>query len=58
MGGLLARVGDVPTKAEAEELLAEAERLNPGPWVANSRNVAAAARAISVAHGDLPLLRY
>ena len=49
----MGRILEVPTRAEAETLLVAAERLNPGPWVAHSRNVAAAARAISEAHSDL-----
>ena len=36
-----------PTPERAEELLREAEVMNPGPWVAHSRVVAAAARAIA-----------
>jgi len=37
----------VPSLAEAERYLAEAGARNPGPWVAHSRNVARAARAIA-----------
>jgi hypothetical protein len=36
-----------PTPELAEQLLRESEALNPGPWVAHSRVVAAAARAIA-----------
>ena len=36
-----------PTPELAERLLRESEALNPGPWVAHSRVVAAAARAIA-----------
>jgi hypothetical protein len=36
-----------PSVERAEELLREAEAMNPGPWGAHSRNVAAAARAIA-----------
>ncbi len=32
---------------EAEEMLAEAEKMNPGPWIPHSRNVALAARLIT-----------
>lgn len=41
----------IPTPAEAEAMLAEAARLNPGPWAQHSRHVAEAARAIA---GHLP----
>ena len=37
----------VPSAEQAEQLLAEAETRNPGPWVAHSRNVALAARCIA-----------
>jgi hypothetical protein len=43
----------LPSQSEAETLLTEAEHLNPGPWVAHSRLVAAAAEAIATACGDL-----
>ncbi len=43
----------VPDPATAEKLLLEAERLNPGPWVAHSRHVALAARYIAERHPDL-----
>ena len=42
-----------PTCEEAEQLLAEAEPLNPGPWVAHSRNVARCAEAIAAVCPDL-----
>jgi hypothetical protein len=37
----------IPTLAQAEALLDEAGRLNPGPWTQHSRNVAQAARLIA-----------
>ena len=37
----------VPTIQKAEELLKEAERLNPGPWIGHSRTAAFCARAIA-----------
>jgi hypothetical protein len=40
-------VGRVPTTEQAEGYLAAAAELNPGPWVAHSRNVATAARLIA-----------
>ena len=43
----------VPSLGEAEKLLLEAERRNPGPWVAHSRNVALAARCIAEPHPRL-----
>jgi hypothetical protein len=43
----------IPSLELAEELLAEGERLNPGPWVAHSRNVASAARLIAAHHPAL-----
>lgn len=36
----------IPTLQQTEQTLAEAEMLNPGPWVAHSRYVAQAARLI------------
>ena len=36
----------IPTLAQAQQLLAEAERLNPGPWVRHSHFVAQAARSL------------
>lgn len=41
---------NVPTPAEAERILAEAERLNPGPWVEHCRTAGACARAIAGRH--------
>jgi HD domain len=43
----------LPDLATAQALLAEAGALNPGPWVAHSRYVALAARAIAGPHPDL-----
>ena len=43
----------IPTLAQAEELIAEAERRNPGPWVAHSRHAGEAAQAIARKHPDL-----
>lgn len=40
----------IPSRQEAERLLAEAAQLNPGPWVAHSRNVALAASLIAQRH--------
>lgn len=37
----------IPILSEAEQLLSEAEKRNPGPWVAHSRNVALAAKCIA-----------
>lgn len=36
-----------PIRNEAERILAEAEHLNPGPWVEHSKNVAHCAEAIA-----------
>jgi HD domain len=44
---------NLPSRQEAIRLLEEAEKLNPGPWVAHSKNVAAAARIISDHHSRL-----
>ena len=44
----------VPPVTTAEALLAEAERLNPGPWASHSRYAAAAARILA---GYLPDLQ-
>ncbi len=44
---------NIPTLAEAEKLLDEAEARNPGPWVAHSRNVALAARHLAEVHPQL-----
>ncbi|TSA86743.1 HD domain-containing protein [Deinococcus detaillensis] len=46
-----------PTPAQAEQLLREAEALNPGGWAAHSRFVAQAARAIAGHHPDLDPVR-
>jgi deazaflavin-dependent oxidoreductase (nitroreductase family) len=43
----------IPTLEEAERCLAEAESMNPGPWVQHSRNVAIAARLIAEHHPEL-----
>ena len=43
----------IPSLQEAEALIAEAERRNPGPWVAHSRYVGEAAQAIASQHSDL-----
>ena len=42
-----------PNLEQAEALLLEAEKLNPGPWVAHSRNVALAAQLIAERHPNL-----
>jgi uncharacterized glyoxalase superfamily protein PhnB len=44
---------NIPSLETAQALLAEAERLNPGPWVAHSVNVARAARLIAQRHSGL-----
>jgi len=43
----------IPTLAQAQTYLAEAESKNPGPWVAHSARVGEAARAVAVHHPDL-----
>lgn len=43
----------LPAPATAEALLLEAEEMNPGGWVAHSRNVALAARIIAERHPTL-----
>ncbi|PNY82795.1 metal-dependent phosphohydrolase [Deinococcus koreensis] len=43
----------VPNPAAAQALLLEAETMNPGAWVAHSRNVARAARFIAQRHPTL-----
>ena len=43
----------IPSRQEAERLIAEAERLNPGPCVAHSRYAGEAAQAIVSHHPDL-----
>jgi len=42
-----------PSLEEAERFLAEAETLNPGPWVPHSKNVARAAKIIASHHPRL-----
>lgn len=44
---------EIPTRARAEALLAQAAAHNPGPWVAHSRYVALAAEAIARRHPQL-----
>lgn len=41
-----------PTRAEAAAMVAEGERLNPGPWGDHSRVTAKCAEAIAAACGD------
>jgi HD superfamily phosphohydrolase YqeK len=43
----------IPTLEEAEQYLAEGQRLNPGPWVQHSKNVALAAQLIAEHHPKL-----
>lgn len=43
----------IPTKSEADLLLAQAGRLNPGPWVEHSLSTGRAAQAIAGRHPDL-----
>jgi hypothetical protein len=43
----------IPSRQEAERLLTEAARMNPGPWVAHSRYVALAASLIAQRHPRL-----
>ena len=43
----------IPSVLEAERLLAQAELMNPGPWVAHSRYVALGARLIAEKHPRL-----
>jgi hypothetical protein len=43
----------LPTVQQAEAFLAEAARLNAGPWVEHSRVVARAAQAIAARHPEL-----
>ncbi|HHX65143.1 MAG TPA: phosphohydrolase [Chloroflexi bacterium] len=43
----------IPTIAQAEAMLAEAERMNPGPWVAHNRVAGRCARAIAAACDDM-----
>ena len=44
---------DYPKRSEAIKILCEAERLNPGPWVKHSENVAYCAEAIANACEDM-----
>ena len=44
---------NIPTQAEAERLLNEAEAKNPGGWADHARYVALAARNIAEVHPDL-----
>jgi HD superfamily phosphodiesterase len=48
---------DVPPLETAQALLAEAERLNPGIWIAHSINVARAAQLIAGRHLELDAAR-
>jgi hypothetical protein len=43
----------IPSLEHAQELLAEAEKFNPGPWVSHSINVARAAQLIALRHPAL-----
>lgn len=43
----------IPPLEEAEQLLAEAAAMNPGPWASHSKNVALAARLIAERHPGL-----
>ena len=43
----------IPTRHKAHELLSEAQKLNPGPWVQHSIFVAKAAEAIAQVHPSL-----
>jgi hypothetical protein len=43
----------IPSREEAKALLAEAARMNPGPWEQHSLRVAEAARAIAQHHPEL-----
>lgn len=47
----------LPDPDTAEALLLEAERMNPGPWVQHSRNVALAAQHIAEKHPELDPVR-
>jgi len=44
---------EIPTRQLALAYLLEAEKLNPGPWMAHSRITAAAARSIGAHHPDI-----
>ncbi len=50
--------GRYPGRAEAEELLAEAERCNPGPWGNHSRTAAHCAERIALYAGLCPEKAY
>ena len=43
----------IPTLQQAKIMLEESEKLNPGPWVDHSINVARAAKAIASLHPEL-----
>ncbi len=43
----------LPTREDAEEILKEAEKCNPGPWGNHSRVAAHCAEAIALACGDI-----
>ena len=43
----------VPSRKEAEDILSEAQALNPGPWVQHSINTAEAAKIIASYHAHL-----
>ena len=43
----------IPSLEVAEKMLAEGEKLNPGPWVGHSLYTASAAKAIATHHPDL-----
>jgi hypothetical protein len=42
-----------PSRAEAENFLEEARRINPGPWVQHSRYAAQAAEALAFGHPEI-----
>ena len=46
---------DLPDIDTAESLIVEAAQLNPGAWVAHSRNVAEAGRALATVADGLDL---
>ena len=46
-------MNDLPSREQAEQLLIEGSRRNPGGWVSHSRYVAQAAAAIAAAHPTL-----
>lgn len=49
---------EYPNRDEGEQILSEAEQLNPGLWVAHSRNVASCAERIAAASGLNPEKAY